>query len=182
MKKRFLFASLASLALLVSCGKTLSYDEAKKHCDDNYSQSAASEKYSACSVKTVTDISKAEGMFESLYKTGKNESTANGVVAVMTSTGLATYGSKATYKASGKAMSISYSADAKEFLKEEGVTLGDKDKYEGKMSYSVSINADGLITKSVEKMDIDFSMTTLGVTVSGAVKGTITTTYSYTAK
>ena len=56
------------------------------------------------------------------------------------------------------------------------------DGIKGSMKATASYNEYGLLVKSTEVIDIDFSTTTMGVTVSGALKASVVQTCTYTKK
>ena len=56
------------------------------------------------------------------------------------------------------------------------------DGIKGSMKATASYNEYGLLVKSTQAIDIDFSTTTMGVTVSGALKASIVKTCTYTKK
>ena len=177
MKKSSLLASLASLALLASCAKTVTFAEAKQHAADNYTLAAINEKYSSGTFKSVTDVKKSEGIFEKTFKAGKTENSGSAALVPF-----APISDSYTYKIDGKKMFVSYKLNPKDVLEESGQKVPEGAELSGSASGSYSYNEVGLITKSVEKCDISFSYSLAGISVSGALKMSQTITYSYTAK
>lgn len=177
MKKSSLLASLASLALLASCAKTVTFAEAKQHAADNYTLAAINEKYSGGTYKSVTDVKKSEGIFETKFKVGKDEDSGSAAL-----TPFVPLSDSFTYKIDGKKMVVSYKLNAKDVLEESGQKVPEGAELKGTASGNYYYNEVGLITKSSEKCDISFSYSVAGVSVSGALKMSETVTYSYTTK
>ena len=175
MKKSGLIATLSCLCLLVGCGKKITKQEAAEFAKENYSAEKASEAFSAGSYKTVTKVSKAEGVFEKLFKDGE---TTGSVSLIPTVAGdIASASDKTVITLSGSKLSFSYTikdAELKEMFGYDGI--------KGSMKATASYNEYGLLVKSTEVIDIDFSATTMGVTVSGALKASIVQTCTYTKK
>ncbi len=180
MKKKNLLLALSSLTMLVGCGN-ISFDAAKEFAKTNYSQDAASAKYASGSVKTVTEYTKAEGIFQNV-KLGKTENTGDASILVLTEAGVAVYGDKATYSTSGKSLKITYNMDAADFIKNYlGLTV-DAKSMKGTAKVVYSYNSDGLIASSSSKFDFSLNSSTAGISITGALKGSSSAKYTYTKK
>ena len=171
MKKKSFVTVLASLCLLVSCGTKVTYDEATKFCQDNYTLEAATDAFASGTFKTVVKVSKAEGVFEKL---APSDASGDAAVAPTALASVLAYGNNATYTTSGKKLTISYTMNVKDILDMEGV--------EGEGKGSQTFNEYGLITKTTESVDYKIEASKLGLTVTGALKYTLTTTYTYAKK
>lgn len=166
--------------MLCSCGKSVSLEKAKEHCAANYSQTAAEEKYQSATAKVVTEVKKSEGIFESLLKVGKTEEEMNYPVAIITDAVLDAYGEDAKFTINGKKLTVSGNLDVKEMFKEELEEAAEH--VDGTANAKYEYNAEGLLTKSTENMDITMNYSIGGLTISGSLKCTTVTTITYTAK
>lgn len=175
-KNKTLLLSLACVTMLCSCGNSVSLEKAKEHCAANYSQAAVEEKYASASAKTVTDVKKSEGIFETFFKTGKTEEEIKYPVAIVTDKDLETFGEDAKFTINGKKLTVSGKVDLKELL-------DDAAEYaKGTTNVKNEYNEEGLLTKSTTNMDLTMNYSVAGITVSGALKCSMVTTITYTAK
>ena len=179
MKKGLLVTTMVacSALLLASCAKQVSYEEAKKHCDDNYT----STELKLFNVHSKEDVKKATGTFASMYEVGVTEEDEEEKCGVLESADLAIYGGeKAVYKVDGKKLSIELSLSCADYLKEMGIEIAEGDKAEGSVEMKVSVDDQGYPLSYWAKTDVDYSITYMGVTVAGAL--TVEESASYSAK
>ena len=175
MKKSGLIATLSCLCLLVGCGKKITKQEAAEFAKENYSAEKASEAFSAGSYKTVTKVSKAEGVFEKLFKDG--EDTGSMPLIPTVAGDIASASDKTVITLSGSKLSFSYTikdAELKEMFGYDGI--------KGSNKFTASYNEYGLLVKSTKVIDIDLSAAMGGITISGALKASIVQTCTYTKK
>ena len=177
MKKGLLVTTLfaASALLLASCEKTISFEEAKKHCDDNFTNT----ELKLFDVHTVAKVTKSEGVFESMYKVGEETDDESGKFGVITSGYVDSIGDKATYKVDGKKLSVEYSLSVKDFLAEQGVELSEGDEASGSIFSKASTDEEGYPASQYEKIDeLHFKATLYGVSVEGTLSLEMTVTYT----
>ena len=176
MKKGLLVTTLTAVSALAlaGCAKTVSYEEAKKHCNDNYTSNEVKQ----MNAHTKDEVKKADGIFATVYKVGVTEKDNEIKATPLAAAELP--GESATYKVDGKKLSVSYESSVAEFLKEYEITIGEGDTAEGSVYAEFSVDDNGFPTSSFSKIDLTFSVTQLGITVSGAL--TLEETVTYSAK
>lgn len=182
MRKQLLVLSMASILMLGSCAKEVTFEEAKAHAKENYVQSNV--EYTKCVSRTINDVKKSGGIFAKIFEVGKNDTgdVEMPVGAVLSATEIAaTYGNSYTYKIDGKKMVISKTVSAKEYLSEQDVSNLDKAEISGKgSSETYYYNEVGLLTKAESSIDVSFKVSLAGFSVEGElVMSTVSTdTYS----
>lgn len=180
MRKQLLVLSMASILMLGSCAKEVTFEEAKAHAKENYVQSNV--EYTKCVSRTINDVKKSGGIFAK-NEVGKNDSGEKEmpVGAVLSATEIAAYGDSYTYKIDGKKMVISKTVSAKEYLSEQDVSNLDKAEISGKgSSETYYYNEVGLLTKTESSVDVSFKVSIAGFSAEGVlVMSTVSTaTYS----
>lgn len=181
MRKQLLVLSMASILMLGSCAKEVTFEEAKAHAKENYVQSNV--EYTKCVSRTINDVKKSGGIFAKI-EVGKNDTgdVEMPVGAVLSATEIAaTYGNSYTYKIDGKKMVISKTVSAKEYLSEQDLTGLDKAEINGKGSTETYYyNEVGLLTKAESSIDVSFKVSLAGFSAEGVlVMSTVSTaTYS----
>lgn len=179
MRKQLLVLSMASILMLGSCAKEVTFEEAKAHAKENYVQSNV--EYTKCVSRTIKDVKKSGGIFAKI-EVGKNDSGEKEmpVGAVLSAAEIATYGDSYTYKIDGKKMVISKTISAKEYLSEKDVSNLDKAEISGK-GYSEThyYNEVGLLTKDESSVDVSFKVSIAGFSVEGELVMSTVSTITY---
>lgn len=179
MNKKSLIASLSVLCLLAGCTKSVSYEDAKKFVNENYSQSTVDSKYSSGKATTENNITKSEGVFYKVMPTGKSSDTNTITLTVLTEAGLS---DKYTYKTNGKKLLIDANlsiADLFKDLASSGISL---DGATGTAKASFVYNEDGLLESETTTFDFSISTNIVGISATGTLAGTYKTTTEYTKK
>lgn len=181
MRKQLLVLSMASILMLGSCAKEVTFEEAKAHAKENYVQ--ANVEYTKRVSRTISDVKKSGGIFAEIFKVGKTDTGDEEmpVGTVLSSTEIAAYGDSYTYKIDGKKMIISKSVSAKDFLAEQDISGLDKAEISGKgSSETYYYNEVGLLTKAEASIDVSFKVTIAGFSVEGelVMSALSTSTYS----
>ena len=178
MKKSLLVTTLTAVSALAlaGCAKTISYEEAKKHCDENYT----SNEVRVMNAHTKDDVKKAEGVAATLYKVGVTETDKEVRGYALSSSDLALWGGdQSTYELNGKALTIKWNMAVKDFLKEFEIEVDEDDKVEGSVYTEFKVDEAGFPVSSFSKIDISFEVnSSFGLSVSGALTGEQTVTYS----
>ncbi|MDD6226664.1 MAG: hypothetical protein PUB23_02810 [Bacilli bacterium] len=180
MRKQLLVLSMASILMLGSCAKEVTFEEAKAHAKENYVQSNV--EYTKCVSRTIMDVKKSSGIFGEIFEVGKNDSgdVEMPVGAVLSATEIAAYGDSYTYKIDGKKMIISKSVSAKEYLSEKDVSGLDKAEISGKgSSETYYYNEVGLLTKAESSIDVSFKVSIAGFSVEGELVMSALSTITY---
>lgn len=179
MKKGLLVTTLfaASALLLASCEKGISFEEAKKHCDDNFTNT----ELKLFDVHTVVNVTKSEGVFENMYKVGEQTDDESGKFGVITSGYVDSIGDTATYKVDGKKLSVEYSINIKDFLAQQGVVLGEGDEASGSIFAKASTDDEGYPASQYEKIDeLHLKYSAGGLSLEGTLS--LEMSISYTAR
>lgn len=175
MKKSLITIVAASTLLLASCAKQVSFEEAKKHCDDNFT----STELKAFAVHSRVEVKKAEGVLAKLFTVGVEEDDDEAEYSVATSASLELYGDSATYKVDGKKLIIETSVDVKKFIKDQlGLPLPESTEFSGSISGKASTDDAGYPLSEELKYDFSLSYTEAGLSVSGAVQYEAVTTFT----
>ena len=177
MKKGLLVTTLfaASALLLASCEKTISFEEAKKHCDDNFTNT----ELKLFDVHSVVNVTKSEGAFESMYEVGEKTDDESGQFGVITSGYVDSIGDTATYKVDGKKLSVEYSISVKDFLANYGIELGEGDEASGSIFAKASTDDEGYPASQYQKIDeLHLKYSAGGFSVEGTLSMEMTITYT----
>ena len=181
MRKQLLVLSMASILMLGSCAKEVTFEEAKAHAKENYVQSNV--EYTKCVSRTINEVKKSGGIFEKISEVGQNDTgdVETPVGAVLSATEIAaTYGNSYTYKIDGKKMVISKTVSAKEYLSEQDVSNLDKAEISGKgSSETYYYNEVGLVTKDESSVDVSFKVSIAGFSVEGELVMSALSTITY---
>lgn len=180
MRKQLLVLSMASILMLGSCAKEVTFEEAKAHAKENYVQSNV--EYTKCVSRTINDVKKSGGIFAKIFEVGKNDTgdVEMPVGAVLSATEIAAYGDSYTYKIDGKKMIISKTVSAKEYLSEQDVSNLDKAEISGKgSSETYYYNEVGLLTKAESSIDVSFKVSIAGISVEGELVMSTVSTITY---
>ena len=180
MRKQLLVLSMASILMLGSCAKEVTFEEAKAHAKENYVQSNV--EYTKCVSRTIMDVKKSGGIFAKIFEVGKNDTgdVETPVGAVLSATEIAAYGDSYTYKIDGKKMVISKTISAKEYLSEQDLTGLDKAEINGKGSTETYYyNEVGLLTKAESSIDVSFKVSLAGFSVEGELVMSTVSTITY---
>ena len=172
MNKKLLLLTAAPL-VLTSCGYKMSKEKALALADDF----APITEVRKATVKTIMDVSKAEGVFEKLYK--DKEETESSVPVVPLTKGELSALIEEDFNISsllGKIYcTLSYDTDD---IKKE-YELPESTKINGSVKATATYTTDGYILKSTSKMNFSFEYSLSGITVKGAIKASTKTTYTY---
>ena len=178
MKKGLLVTTLlaASTLLLASCEKTVSFDEAKKHVNDNYT----STEEKLCDAKAVTKVTKSDGFFSTFFEVGEQTEEATLKMGVIQAGALDQFGDKATYKVDGKKLAVEVSIDVKVYLESLGAKIGADDEVGGSVFSKVNFDDDGYCVSELQKIEnLHFKSTSsLGLTIEGNLSMESTVTYT----
>lgn len=177
MKKGLLVTTLfaASALLLASCEKGISFEEAKKHCDDNYT----SEEAKLFDIEAVTKVSKVSGVFKEMFEEGEKTEKTSASLGVLTSEEVEEIGDKATYKVDGKKLIVEFTYSVKEFLAQYGIELGENDEASGSYFAKAVYDDEGYYASSYTKLDnVKFKVSAGGLSVEGEVSAEVTTTFT----
>ena len=178
MKKGLLITTMiaGSALLLASCAKSISFEEAKKHCDDNFT----STELKTFAVHEKTDVKKVEGVFTATGLTvGVHEEDGETPAGVMTSADVALLGNTFSYSVDGTKLIAELSLSVKEALKEYEIELPENAEVSGSSYTKVETDGAGYPALEYEKTDLSFKYSsTLGLEVSGALLIEITVTYT----
>lgn len=183
MKKRLLsFALVLASALTLSgCGQKVDHEKAKAFAEENYVEENVT--YTKCVSKTVMEVKKSEGFFTAMFEVGKNETeiemdVKTGFYSV---SGIA-FDETYEYVISGKKLTVSKNVSTKDFLAQYDIsTDGANTKLSGKgVVETYRFNEQGLLVESSVSVDVSFSASAIGITVSGAINmyTSVTNTYS----
>lgn len=179
MKKRILVLALVPLLTLVSCGKTVTRQEARDFAKETYDYSKI--EYTKCSSKMVQNVKKADGFFSKMFTLGKTEETVDNPINNVKFTSEA-FNDNYKFTINGKKITVSYSRSAKEYLIGTGFDASSIEKATIKgngLKETFYYNELGLLSKYVTTIDLTFSVSNLGVTVEGAISYSLTCTNSY---
>ena len=183
MKKGLLVTTLfaASALLLASCEKGICFEEAKKHCDDNYT----SEEAKLFDIEAVTKVSKSSGFFKDMLgiKEGETTDKTSASLGVLTSEEVEEIGDKATYKVDGKKLIVEFTFSVKEFLAQYDIELGEDDEASGTYYTKAVYDDEGYYASTYAKIDnVKFkgtvSVAGVSVSVEGEVSAESTTTFT----
>ncbi|MGN1295237.1 MAG: hypothetical protein ACI4U5_02400 [Bacilli bacterium] len=181
MKKRVLVLALIPLFTLASCGKTVTKQEAIDFANETYDYSKV--EYTKCSTKMVEKVTKAEGIFATTLEVGESKETIDDTIADLKFTAnVSGFTDDYKFTISGKKITVTYSQSAKDFLKGAGFDTSsvEKSTVKGKgVKESFYYNELGLLEKATMSIDASFSMTNMGVTVSGAITYSVVCTNLY---
>lgn len=177
MKKGLLVTTLfaASALLLASCEKGISFEEAKKHCDDNYT----SEELKLFDIESVTKVSKVSGVFKEMFEEGETSKKTSASLGVLTSEEVEEIGDKASYKVDGKKLIVEFTFSVKEFLEQYGIELGENDEASGTYYTKTVYDDEGYYASQYAKLDnVKFKASVSGISVEGEVSAESTTTFT----
>ena len=135
-----------------------------------------------CSSKTVMEVKKAEGIFAAMFEVGKKETEIefDSVEGLFGSVGAA-FNDKYEYVINGKKLTVSKKTSVKDYLAEYDVATNENTKLSGKgVVETYHFNEEGLLVDSTVSVDVSFSASSMGITVSGAINmyTSVTNTYS----
>lgn len=173
--------AVCSALLLTGCAKTVSKEDAEKFIEENYTSTEEKE----MKIHSVSNVEKAEGIYEKLMKVGKEENDTTAKVAPIKKAELSVYSADYfEFKVQGKKLIIEYSLKGDELVDMLGSLIGDsvsKEDFEIKGSASAKMIYDenGYPVSSSEKCDMNFKYSKSGFSVEGALKMTEEITYSF---
>ena len=167
MKKGLFVTTLVacSALLLAGCASEVSLEDAKKHCDENFT----STEVKTFDVHMKNEVKKVSGVFESAYKVGVEEQDATTQSGVVSSSDLDYYGDAATYKVDGKALIITIKADVKEYVEALMGKLPEDAKVSGEIYEEVKTDDAGYPASSYGKMELDIDFAQGGISIKGYV-------------
>ena len=182
MNKKILSFTLAiATALTLSgCGQKVDHEKAKAFAEENYvAENVTSTK---CVSKTVMEVKKAEGIFAAMFEVGKKETEIefDSVEGLFGSVGAA-FNDKYEYVINGKKLTVSKKTSVKDYLAEYDVATNENTKLSGKgVVETYHFNEEGLLVDSTVSVDVSFSASSMGITVSGAINmyTSVNNTYS----
>ena len=170
-----------TVLLLTGCGKTVSKDEAGTFVEENYTSKEEKE----FDTHEETDVQKCEGIFELVYKVGKETKDDTKKYAPITKLDLAVYSAdyfKFTLK--GKQLVISYNIkNLKDFMKSQGdddSSVPDDAKFSGSASGEYVFDESGYPVSAYDKADMSFEYKTSVIGVEATVKGALKMTQKVT--
>lgn len=178
MKKGLLITTMiaGSALLLASCAKSVSFEEAKKHCDDNFT----STEIKTFAVHTKVDVKKAEGALAPFFSVGVTEDDDEILAGVVTSADVALLGNTFSYSVDGTKLITELTLSVKQFIGQYGIALPDNAEVSGSSYNKTETDAAGYPALEYEKTDLSFSYSAPGISLSGAL--TCETTVTFTAK
>lgn len=180
MRKGLLVTSVlvASTLLLASCAKTVSYEDAKKHIETNFT----STEEKLFDFEDVTKVTEVDGVFKLAgLEVGEKTDTGKGMRGVIKAKALELFGDKATYKVDGKKLSAEHNLDVKAYLKETlKEDIPDNAQVSGKVFSKISTDDDGYIVSEYYRVEnLEFSYNSdLGLAVKGKLSMESTVTYT----
>lgn len=180
MRKGLLVTTVlaASTLLLASCAKTVSYEDAKKHIETNFT----STEEKMFDFEDVTKVTEVDGVFKLAgLEVGEKTDTGKGKRGVIKAQSLELFGDKATYKVDGKKLSAEHNLDVRTYLKEAyKQDIPENAQISGKVFAKLSTDDEGYIVSEYYKVEnLEFSYSSdLGVAVTGKLSMESTTTYT----